>query len=68
MVCYKFLIVEEEGLQVSKVSVWVTRRKKEVQRHGTVSRFPGSGQPSLRRSVFELCNSHLSFGHIRYFQ
>ena len=63
MIRYKFLIVGEEGLEVSKASAWATIQKYE--RHGTISRLPGSVRKTLRRIVRELRNSHLSFGNIR---
>ena len=62
MIRYKFLIVGEKGLKVSKASVWATIQKYE--RHGTISRLPGSVRPTLWRIVYELRNSHLSFGNI----
>ena len=63
MIRYKFLIVEERGLKVLKASVWATIWKYE--RRGTISRFPGSVRPTLRRIVRELRNSHMPFGNIR---
>ena len=62
MVRYKFLIIEE-GLKVSKVSVWVTIQK--YKRHGNISCLPGSCRPTLLRIVSELRNSQLSFGNMR---
>ena len=63
MIHYKFLIIGEKGLKVSKASAWAMIQKYE--RHGTISRLPGSVRPTLRRIVHELRNLHLSFGNIR---
>ena len=43
MVHCKFLIIEEEGLKVLKVSVWATIQK--YKGHGTIFCHPGSGRP-----------------------
>ena len=59
MARYKFLIiVEEEGLKVSKASVRATIQK--YKRHGTISCLPGSSLPTLWWIVCKLRNSHLS--------
>ena len=63
MVRYKFLIVEEEGLKVSKGSVWVTIVR--YKGHGTNSCLLGSVQLTLQQIVRELHNSYLTFGNIR---
>ena len=43
MVHFKFLILEE-GLEVTKASVWAKIQK--YKRHGTISHLPGSGWPT----------------------
>ena len=60
---YKFLIVGEKELKVSKASIWTTIQK--YKRHGTISCLPGSVRLTLQQIVCELCNLHLSFGDIR---
>ena len=45
MIHYKFLIVGEKGLKVSKASVWATIQK--YVRHVAISRLPGSVRPNL---------------------
>ena len=61
MIRYTVLIVGEEGLKISKMSVWVMTQK--YKRHGTVYHLLGSGQPTLQRIVRTLYFLNLTIEH-----
>ena len=60
MACYKFLIVEEEGLKVLNVSVWAMIQK--YKRHGTISCLPGS----VRLTTDRLCVTQFTCHLVMY--